>query len=43
MHSQPLIEARSRAVIGAKALLRWRDPEQGMIPPIHFIIIRSET
>ncbi len=42
LHYQPLIEAHSGAVIGAEALLRWYDPEQGMIAPIHFIPVAED-
>ncbi|HET8849283.1 MAG TPA: EAL domain-containing protein [Marinobacter sp.] len=34
---QPQINLGSRRVIGAEALLRWKHPERGMIPPDHFI------
>jgi len=36
---QPQIDMESRRIIGAEALLRWQHPEQGMIPPDHFIPI----
>lgn len=34
---QPLISARTGKVIGAEALARWHEPEQGWIPPSVFI------
>jgi diguanylate cyclase (GGDEF)-like protein/PAS domain S-box-containing protein len=34
---QPLVSARTGAVIGAEALARWFEPEQGWIPPAVFI------
>ncbi len=34
---QPQIEIYSGRIIGAEALVRWFDPEQGMIPPVRFI------
>lgn len=34
---QPLISARTDKVIGAEALARWHEPEQGWIPPVVFI------
>jgi len=34
---QPLVDVRTRAVIGYEALLRWRHPERGPIPPDVFI------
>ena len=34
---QPLISAKSGKVIGAEVLARWKEPEQGWIPPSVFI------
>jgi EAL domain-containing protein (putative c-di-GMP-specific phosphodiesterase class I) len=34
---QPLISARTGQVVGAEALARWHEPEQGWIPPSVFI------
>jgi diguanylate cyclase (GGDEF)-like protein len=34
---QPKIDARSGAIVGAEALLRWRDPEPGFASPAEFI------
>jgi diguanylate cyclase (GGDEF)-like protein/PAS domain S-box-containing protein len=34
---QPLISAKTGLVIGAEALARWHEPEQGWIPPSVFI------
>lgn len=34
---QPLISAQTGKVIGAEALARWHEPEQGWIPPVVFI------
>ena len=43
LHYQPQIDLRSGAVIGAEALIRWRDPELGEISPGHFIPVAEET
>ena len=43
LHYQPQIDLRSGAVIGAEALIRWRDPELGEIPPDQFIPLAEET
>ena len=40
---QPIIEARTRAVTGAEALLRWRHPTRGMLSPAEFIPIAEES
>ena len=36
---QPVVSAKSEKVIGAEALIRWRNEEYGMVPPDHFIPI----
>ena len=43
LHYQPLIDLHRHAVCGLEALLRWQDPEQGMISPGEFIPIAEET
>ncbi|HMN47418.1 MAG TPA: EAL domain-containing protein [Povalibacter sp.] len=43
VHYQPLIEIESRRVVALEALVRWRDPEEGYIPPSRFIPIAEET
>jgi EAL domain-containing protein (putative c-di-GMP-specific phosphodiesterase class I) len=40
---QPLINLVSRQVIGLEALVRWRHPVHGMIPPDWFIPVAEET
>jgi diguanylate cyclase (GGDEF)-like protein/PAS domain S-box-containing protein len=39
---QPLVELHARAVTGFEALLRWRHPVRGLIPPDHFIPLAEE-
>jgi diguanylate cyclase (GGDEF)-like protein len=39
---QPQVDARGR-IIGAEALLRWRHPELGMVPPGEFIPIAEKA
>jgi EAL domain-containing protein (putative c-di-GMP-specific phosphodiesterase class I) len=43
LHYQPKIEAASGHVTGLEALLRWRDPQQGLVGPAKFIPILEET
>ena len=40
---QPQIEARTKRLIGAEALLRWKQPEGRMVSPMEFIPILEET
>ncbi len=43
LYYQPQFDLERKAVIGAEALLRWKHPELGMIPPNRFIPIAEET
>jgi diguanylate cyclase (GGDEF)-like protein/PAS domain S-box-containing protein len=40
---QPQVDMATGAVIGVEALVRWRDPERGLIPPNVFIPVAEET
>ena len=40
---QPQVDMRSGQVMGAEALLRWRDPDKGLITPSEFIPVAEET
>ncbi len=43
LHYQPQLELGSGRVIGAEAVIRWRDPERGLIPPDRFIPVAEES
>jgi diguanylate cyclase (GGDEF)-like protein/PAS domain S-box-containing protein len=43
VHYQPLVNLGGGAVTGCEALLRWRHPERGMIPPAEFIPIAEDA
>ena len=43
IHYQPKVDLRDGRVIGAEALLRWRPPGHGDIPPSQFIPLAEET
>jgi diguanylate cyclase (GGDEF)-like protein len=40
---QPKVDVESRRVEGVEALIRWRSPEHGLVPPIKFIPLLEET
>ena len=42
LHYQPIRALKSDLVLGFEALLRWRHPEKGWIPPATFIPIAEE-
>ncbi len=43
LHYQPQVDVRDGRTVGAEALLRWKHPERGWIPPAKFIPIAEET
>jgi diguanylate cyclase (GGDEF)-like protein/PAS domain S-box-containing protein len=40
---QPKIDLASRNVVGAEALVRWHDPQRGLIPPAEFIPVAERS
>ena len=43
LHYQPQFDVKSGGIIGLEALVRWQDPELGMIWPNEFIPLAEET
>ena len=43
LHYQPQVDIGSGQIVGAEALIRWRDPELGEISPGEFIPVAEET
>jgi diguanylate cyclase (GGDEF)-like protein len=43
LYYQPVIEIASARIIGLEALLRWRDPERGIVSPAVFLPILEST
>ncbi|HEV3364158.1 MAG TPA: bifunctional diguanylate cyclase/phosphodiesterase [Acidimicrobiia bacterium] len=43
LHYQPVVRTRGQAVVGVEALVRWRHPVRGLVPPAEFIPLAEET
>ncbi|WP_372942240.1 EAL domain-containing protein [Shewanella sp.] len=43
VYFQPFVDIRNRNIIGAEALLRWRNPKLGNVTPDEFIPIAEQT
>jgi diguanylate cyclase (GGDEF)-like protein/PAS domain S-box-containing protein len=43
LHYQPKIDLKTGAVAGVEALLRWRHPKRGFLPPAEFVPIAEES
>ncbi len=43
LYYQPQVDILTGKIIGAEALIRWLDPEKGLIPPNDFIALAEET
>ena len=43
LHYQPLVRLSDGTITGLEALLRWRHPDRGLIPPDDFIPFAEET
>lgn len=43
LHYQPIVQLGSGKIVGVEALLRWNDPERGMVMPATFIPAAEDT
>ncbi|MEO7559785.1 MAG: EAL domain-containing protein, partial [Nitrosospira sp.] len=43
LHYQPKIDLVSGQISGLEALMRWKDPDNGLVPPLSFIPLLEET
>ena len=42
LHYQPKVDLKSGGIIGAEALIRWRHPQRGLVPPGQFVTIAED-
>ncbi len=40
---QPLVSLRNRSLAGVEALVRWKHPQRGLIPPMDFVPFAEKT
>lgn len=43
LHFQPIVDLAAGRMAGAEALIRWRHPERGLVPPDHFIPLVEQS
>jgi EAL domain-containing protein (putative c-di-GMP-specific phosphodiesterase class I) len=43
LHYQPKVAVDGHAVVGLEALIRWQNPQVGLVPPLAFISLLEET
>jgi len=43
LHYQPKFDAQTKRIEGVEALIRWKSPELGLVPPVQFIPLLEET
>jgi EAL domain-containing protein (putative c-di-GMP-specific phosphodiesterase class I) len=43
LHFQPLVRLRDRSLAGVEALVRWRHPQRGLVPPMEFVPFAEKT
>ncbi|WP_127503628.1 putative bifunctional diguanylate cyclase/phosphodiesterase [Actinoplanes solisilvae] len=43
LHYQPTVDLRTGEITGFEALVRWRHPTRGLVPPLDFIAIAEST
>jgi diguanylate cyclase (GGDEF)-like protein len=43
LHFQPRIDIRKQQLVGAEALIRWRHPDRGLLPPDQFIPLAERS
>src|SRR5260221_8859866 len=42
LHRQPIVDGATAEVVGAEALVRWRHPQRGLLPPLSFVQLADQ-
>jgi diguanylate cyclase (GGDEF)-like protein/PAS domain S-box-containing protein len=42
VHYQPIVRAADRSLVGFEALVRWKHPKRGLVPPSEFVPMAEE-
>jgi len=43
LHFQPKFDLATRALVGVEALMRWKSPDGGLVPPAKFVPVLEQT
>jgi EAL domain-containing protein (putative c-di-GMP-specific phosphodiesterase class I) len=43
LYYQPKVDMKTRSILGLEALIRWNDPEHGMISPLQFVPLLEQS
>jgi diguanylate cyclase (GGDEF)-like protein/PAS domain S-box-containing protein len=43
LYYQPKVDISTRRILSVEALIRWKSPEHGLVPPVEFIPLMEET
>jgi diguanylate cyclase (GGDEF)-like protein len=43
LHYQPKADLRDRRIVGVEALVRWRHPDRGLVPPDDFVPLAEQS
>jgi diguanylate cyclase (GGDEF)-like protein/PAS domain S-box-containing protein len=43
LHYQPKVDMRTGVIVGLEALIRWQNPEVGLVPAAQFVTLLEET